>query len=186
MSELSYDGRLGSHPRCAGQALLDAGTGVRFEAVDHTDCSRRSVAEANRISEIVDELLADRWIDHDGTERPVTGDDILVIAPYNAQVRLLAATLEGRARVGTVDKFQGQEAAVAIYSLTASDGDLIPRGLEFQFSRNRLNVAISRAKCLSIVVGTEALVDSRPNNREQLSLMSGLVHVATAAGSAVS
>ena len=87
----------------------------------------------------------------------LSGRDILITAPYNMQVDALRKRLGERARVGTVDKFQGQEAVVAIHSLTASDGDSAPRGLDFLLDANRLNVAISRAQCLSIVVGSPQL-----------------------------
>ena len=97
-----------------------------------------------------------------------------MIAPYNAQVRCLRSVLGARARVGTVDKFQGQQAAVAIFSMAASSAEDIPRGLEFQFSRNRLNVAVSRAKCLSILVGSEGLLDADCNSKSQLALVNAL------------
>lgn len=94
---------------------------------------------------------------------PLTADKILVTAPYNVQVNRLQQRLNGRARVGTVDKFQGQEAPVAIHSLTASSGDEAPRGLSFLLEPSRLNVAISWAQCLSIVVGSSSLVSGIAN-----------------------
>jgi superfamily I DNA and/or RNA helicase len=96
--------------------------------------------------------------------------DILVIAPYNLQVRRLTRRLPG-VRVGTVDKFQGQEAPVVIFSMCASSGDGSPRGIEFLFSRNRLNVAISRAQCLAIIVASPALVRTRCSSLEQMRLV---------------
>jgi len=93
------------------------------------------------------------WVDRTGVERAVTPEDILIIAPYNAQVFELQERLPG-ARVGTVDKFQGQEAPIVIYSMTTSSHADAPRGMEFLYSPNRLNVATSRAKCVCVLVGT--------------------------------
>src|SRR5690606_39010475 len=130
ISEAVYDGKLRSAPRCAGQSLLVApgahaalqATGIRFWPVEHDECSQRSAEEAEEIRTIVDSLLRQRWRDHKGVEAPITLDDILVVAPYNLQVRQLARTLPAGARVGTVDKFQGQEAAVVIVSMATSSG----------------------------------------------------------------
>ena len=97
-------------------------------------------------------------------------DDVLVVAPYNLQVRRLERRLHP-IRVGTVDKFQGQEAPVVIFSMTASSGDASPRGIEFLFSRNRLNVAISRAQTMAIVVGSSALIRTRCSSIEQIQLL---------------
>jgi uncharacterized protein len=106
------------------------------------------------------------------------GNDILIIAPYNMQVNRLQRRLGSKARVGTVDKFQGQEAPVAIFSLTASDGDNAPRGLDFLLEPNRVNVAISRAQCLSIVVGSPQLatgISSSVNQVRQLNRLCRLM-----------
>ena len=100
--------------------------------------------------------------------------DILITAPYNIQVNRLTRRLGERARIGTVDKFQGQEAPVAIHSLTASDGDSAPRGLDFLLDPNRLNVAISRAQCLSIVVGSPALATGISNSIQNVQRLSRL------------
>ncbi|MEB3333023.1 MAG: C-terminal helicase domain-containing protein, partial [Synechococcaceae cyanobacterium] len=111
-------------------------------------------------------------------EGVLTGRDILVTAPYNLQVNRLQRRLGDRARVGTVDRFQGQEAPVAIHSLTASDGDSAPRGIDFLLDPNRLNVAISRAQCLSIVVGSPQLacgISTSIANVERLSRLCRLL-----------
>jgi uncharacterized protein len=172
VSQLFYDGRLHANPANAvnaiewGQPCLGASTkplpdrGLVFEPVAHSGCSVVSEAEIDRIEQMIDALLGSSYC-HANTgedQRGVLGpDQILVTAPYNAQVNRLQQRLGGKARVGTVDKFQGQEAPVAIHSLTASDGDEAPRGLGFLLEPNRLNVAISRAQCLSIVVGSPGL-----------------------------
>jgi superfamily I DNA and/or RNA helicase len=109
------------------------------------------------------------WIDRDGKERILTLDDILIIAPYNAQVFELQQRLPG-ARIGTVDKFQGQEAPIAIYSVTTSTYADAPRGMEFLYSSNRLNVATSRAKCICIVVGSPALFEAECRTPRQMQL----------------
>lgn len=165
VSEGVYEGRLNSAPGCERQRLLlgaeaDAAlrpTGVVYVPVAHQNCRQRSDVEAERILALYHSLLRQRWVNRDGIEAALTAQDILVVAPYKAQVQLLRRTLGDDARVDTVDKFQGQEGAVAILSMTTSSGEDVPRGLGFLFSRNRLNVAISRAKCLALVVASPAL-----------------------------
>ena len=102
--------------------------------------------------------------------RPLCLSDILIVAPYNAQVSLLAEALPEGARVGTVDKFQGQEAPVVIYSMASSRAEDAPRGMDFLYSSNRLNVATSRAKCLAVVVGTTALFSPECKSPKQMRL----------------
>ena len=109
------------------------------------------------------------WIDRDGAERPVTLEDIVIITPYNAQVFEIQQRLPG-ARVGTVDKFQGQQAPVAIYSTATSSPVDAPRGMEFLYSLNRLNVAISRAKCISIMVSSPEIFEAECRTPRQIRL----------------
>ena len=132
------------------------------------------------IAAIVERLLADtRLIGFDGrdTDRVIL-EDILVVAPYNAQVRCLRAALPTDARIGTVDKFQGQEAPIVLFSMTSSTGEDVPRGMDFLFSKNRLNVAVSRAQCLAIVVASRALLTARCNTVEQMRLINALCQFA--------
>ena len=110
--------------------------------------------------------------DRNGNLRPLTTDDILIVAPYNAQVALLAAQLPSGARTGTVDKFQGQEAPVVIYSMATSTPAEAPRGPEFLYSLNRLNVAISRAQGMAILVCSAALLDVIARTPWQMRLAS--------------
>jgi predicted RecB family nuclease len=164
ISDAIYDGRLVAHPTTALREVLGIEllppAGVMYLPVAHEGCRQSSVEEANIVARLVAELMASFFRDKDGTERQIGLDDILVVAPYNMQVNLLKANLPAQARVGTVDKFQGQEAVVVIISMATSNGAEAPRGTEFLFNRNRLNVAISRAKCLAIMVCGELLLDA--------------------------
>ncbi|MEO6080900.1 MAG: AAA domain-containing protein [Steroidobacteraceae bacterium] len=185
ISDAVYDGKLRAAPRCSQQRLIaNAGahpaiqsTGIRFWPVEHDECSQSSPAEAEEISAIYLSLLLQRWRNAQGEEAPITPADILVVAPYNLQVRLLARTLPPGARVGTVDKFQGQEAAVVIVSMATSSGDYLPRDIEFLYSKNRLNVALSRAKCLAILVASPRLLDVECRTVDQIRLVNTLCWV---------
>jgi uncharacterized protein len=137
--------------------------------VEHDGNVYESPEEADRIAALVRDLLGLQLRQNAGA-RPIEPGDILVIAPYNLQVRRLTRRLDP-IRVGSVDKFQGQEAPVVIFSMCASSGDSSPRGTEFLFSRNRLNVAISRAQSLAIVVASPALVRTRCSSIDQMRLV---------------
>ncbi|MGA8157973.1 MAG: C-terminal helicase domain-containing protein [Rhodoplanes sp.] len=115
-------------------------------------------------------LLGQRVIGRDGRERTMTLDDILLVAPYNMQVNLLRSILPDAARIGTVDKFQGQEAEAVIVSMTTSGADDMPRDASFLLSRNRLNVAISRARCLAVLVASPGLLDLVANSVDEMRL----------------
>lgn len=120
---------------------------------------------------IYQELLGRPYRDKDGRERPLTLNDFLFIAPYNAQVRALQAVLPAGTRVGSVDKFQGQEAPVCILSLCSSYGEYGSRGLGFILDRNRINVAISRAQCLAVVVGDPRIAGTTPSTLDEMTLI---------------
>jgi uncharacterized protein len=119
-------------------------------------------------------LLRQERVDRRGQQHPMAIGDILVVAPYNAQVNLLKSMLPAGARVGTIDKFQGQEADAVIVSMTSSNGDYLPRNIEFLYDKNRLNVAVSRARCLAIVVASPDLLNIRCNSPEQMELVNTL------------
>jgi uncharacterized protein len=138
--------------------------------VAHDGNVYESGEEEDRIATLVRDLLCLRLRTKGGGVRQIVASDILVVAPYNLQVRRLTRRL-APVRVGTVDKFQGQEAAVVIFSMCASSGDSSPRGIEFLFNRNRLNVAISRAETVAIVVASPALVKTRCSSIEQMRLV---------------
>jgi len=149
---------------------IQQNAGVVFVPTEHEGNTYESEEEAEIITQIVGELTGQFFIEADKPERLLTLDDILVVTPYNLQVRKLTERLPG-IRVGTVDKFQGQEAIVVIYSMCASSGDASPRGIEFLFSKNRLNVAISRAQTLAIVVGNRSLAHTRCTTLGQMQLV---------------
>lgn len=185
VSRTMYDGRLASVEGCELQAVGSAGlsgSGLRLINVDHDDNRQRSVEEAAAITFEVQALIAGgRWTDRAGKGRDITLDDILIVAPYNAQVRTLKAALPEGARVGTVDKFQGQQAPVVFFSMTSSSGDDVPRGMNFLFSRNRLNVAVSRAQALAVVVCSPRLMWTRCNSVDQMQLVNMLCEFAASA-----
>jgi predicted RecB family nuclease len=174
VSEVVYDGRLESLPGLERQQVAGIGAGIRHLSVEHEGNSQASPEEAEAIAAEIDRLRGRVYTAADGTTRPLRDDDVMVVAPYNAQVRCLSGRLPDGVRVGTVDKFQGQEAPVVFYSTASSSGEEIPRGLRFLFSRNRLNVAISRAQCLAYLVGSPRLLDVNCRTVEQMRLVNAL------------
>ena len=125
--------------------------------------------------------MAGTFTDRQGVTRPVTARDVLVVAPYNNQVGLLRQVLPDGARVGTVDKFQGQEAPVVIYSMTSSSVDDAPRGVSFLYDINRLNVAVSRAQAMAIIVLSPRLLEASVSSPEQLRQVNALCRLAEVA-----
>jgi uncharacterized protein len=174
-SELFYSGKLTSRDGLDKQIIKAAGSvngsGLRYMPVEHDGNQNASPEEARAVAALVNGILGDKatWIDRDGEEDLVTLDDIVIITPYNAQVFEIQQRLPG-ARVGTVDKFQGQEAPIAIYSTATSSHADAPRGMEFLYSLNRLNVATSRAKCVSIMVGSPQLFEAECRTPRQVQL----------------
>jgi predicted RecB family nuclease len=166
VSALAYEGRLQSHTEVTAARQLDGyPPGVHVFRVSHQGNSTESPEEAEAIVAQIRLLVGSAWTSERGT-RPLAPTDVLVLAPYNAQVvRLrqhLAAARLGNVRVGTVDKFQGAQAPVVIISMTASSVEDIPRGIPFLLNRNRLNVAISRAEYAAVIVRAETLTDYLP------------------------
>ena len=174
-SELFYEGRLCAHAGLERQRIQSTsrirGAGLRFLPVSHEGNQSCAPEEAGQVQTLVHEILAadTTWVDREGNERRLEADDILIIAPYNAQVFELQERLPNY-RIGTVDKFQGQEAPIVIYSMTTSSYADAPRGMEFLYSLNRLNVATSRAKCLCILVGSPALFEPECKTPRQMQL----------------
>ena len=180
ISESIYEGRLGSIPECAnqkidvpanGSAYVKIESGIVFSGVEHDGDVQRSDEEVERVKAIYNELFNRPFTDKDGKIKPLELSDFLFIAPYNAQVRALRAALPKGARVGSVDKFQGQEAAVCILSLCSSYGEYGSRGLKFILDRSRINVGISRAKCLAVVVGDPRIANSAAGSINEMMLL---------------
>jgi predicted RecB family nuclease len=175
-SEVFYEGRLEPRPENSIQRINAegpfAGTGLRFVVVEHSGNQNESPEEADRIAGLVHELIRSgaTWTNVRGEKCPLNLRDILVVAPYNAQVSAIAKRFPTGARVGTVDKFQGQEAPIVFYSMATSNPDDAPRGMEFLYSLNRLNVAISRARCVAILVANPALFRLQCKNPRQMEL----------------
>jgi uncharacterized protein len=193
-SEVFYESRLAPEEANARQLLVGRGpldgTGIRWLPVEHTGNDVDSPEEAAEIVRLLGELLDPgaeaRWTTVEGVTRPLTPADVVVVAPYNAHVERIAAELRraglGGVRVGTVDKFQGQQAPISIYAMGSSSPEDAPRGMEFLYSLNRLNVATSRARCVAAVVASPALVRVACRTPGQMRLANALcrlVEVAT-------
>jgi uncharacterized protein len=162
-SEIFYDGRLVSRPENAKQRLNTAGpldgTGLRFVPVQHSGNQNESSEEVETVAALVTHLLESgaTWTNKEGQTHPLRLENILIVTPYNAQLSALYERLPKGARVGTVDKFQGQEAPIVFYSMATSTPEDAPRGMEFLYSLNRLNVAVSRARCVAAIVASPPL-----------------------------
>jgi uncharacterized protein len=176
-SEVFYDDRLEPVPQlvvqrvAAGTTIAD-GTGPRLLDVGTVGADNESPVEAEAVADLARTIVegGSSWVNEKGEERPVGWADVLIVAPYNAQVGEIKRRLPADARVGTVDKFQGQEAPISIYSMTTSSPELAPRGMDFLYSRHRLNVATSRARCISVVVASPDLFRVRARTPEQMRL----------------
>jgi superfamily I DNA and/or RNA helicase len=174
-SEMFYESRLRARPGLQNQRIVSTGpvqgSGLRLLPVAHNGNQNSSPEEADRVQALVRDLVdrKSEWIDMSGKSKPLTLSDILIVAPYNAQVLELQERLPG-ARIGTVDKFQGQEAPVVIYSLTTSTQADAPHGMEFLYSLNRLNVATSRARCICVLVASPDLFEPECRTPRQIQL----------------
>ena len=178
ISNQIYEGRLSSHVSCAQQST-QFGTGLRWLEARHAGRSTESPEEAAIVVAQVTSMLDTPWVNQRGENAPLRAQDFMVVAPYNDQVRLLREAFDRSPRlhqvqVGTVDKFQGREAPIVFFTMTTSSGEDMPRGPEFLFSRNRLNVAVSRARCLAYLVCTEDLLNSRARTIEEMRLIGTL------------
>ncbi|GAB3071846.1 TM0106 family RecB-like putative nuclease [Intrasporangium mesophilum] len=179
VSELAYEGLLESAPD-RGRLGVEApgalsGSGLRWAPVEHAMVSDQSSDdEAVVVRDLVADLIQGTWTSAAGVTAPVGLDDILVVAPYNAQVATLARALPEGSRIGTVDKFQGQQGAVVIYSMASTTASAAPRGVSFLYDLHRLNVAISRAKAMAVVVGSPLLMDAAVHTPEELRAVNAL------------
>ncbi|NLF04189.1 MAG: DNA helicase, partial [Actinomycetales bacterium] len=183
VSDLSYEGALTSHPVADARHLEGVAPGVHPVEVIHHGNATESVEEAAAVVTAVGQLLGTAWTDPSGkrSASPLEQSDFIVVAPYNAQVTLVAEALRaagyGGVKVGTVDKFQGQEAVVAIVTLAASSPAEVPRGMEFLLMRNRINVAVSRAQWAAYVIHSPALVDYLPRTPRGLAELSAFLRI---------
>ncbi|WZH35104.1 MAG: TM0106 family RecB-like putative nuclease [Microbacterium enclense] len=194
VSRLSYEGRLAAHPSTALRRLDGVEPGVHVVPVRHHGNATCSVEEAAEVARLVAEVVGRQWVGAEGgagdsatvhDARPLRAEDIIVITPYNAQQvaveEALAAAGYADVPVGTVDRFQGKEAVVAILTLAASSGREAPRGLEFLLLRNRINVAISRAMQAAYVVYSPSLLDDLPRTPEGVARLSGFARLVSEA-----
>ncbi len=176
VSSQFYEDRLKNHPSTALQSV-GAGNlpscGAWRVSVAHEGCAQICPEEVDAVCNTIRSLLNGTWTDRRGRSRPIRRDDIMVVAPYNAQVNALSDALPG-IRVGTVDRFQGQEAPIALVSMTASSSEETSRGLDFLLSRERLNVAVSRGKGLSLVFASPRLLHTNCATIEQMRLVNAL------------
>jgi predicted RecB family nuclease len=183
ISDAFYDGLLTPHASTASQRVggthpIASGSGVRWVPVAHRGNGPRSAQEAVVVADLVAALIGQTWTDATGTTRPIEIKDICIVAPYNAQVAeiqaALSRTIGERGNVGTVDKFQGREGAVAIFSMASSSREDAPRDMGFLYSRHRLNVAVSRARALAIVVASPTLLEAGCRTPEQMHQVAAL------------
>jgi uncharacterized protein len=177
-SEVFYEGKLKSSPGLEKQLIGGCtpfdGAGLFYVPVGHTGDQNSSPDEVKMIKKIIDRFLAPgKWTDSQHNTRNLTSADILIVAPYNAQVAALAEKIQG-IQIGTVDKFQGKEAPVVIYSMTSSTVQDAPRGMTFLFSPNRLNVATSRARSVCILVASPLLMEPECHTIDQMKWANGL------------
>jgi uncharacterized protein len=171
-SEIFYEGRLTSLPGLEKQVISGEtpfdGAGLFYVPVDHRGNQNKSSEEVKAVADIIAKLLSGgQWTNNKGETKALRKEDILIVAPYNAQVAALLEKLP-EMRIGTVDKFQGQEAPVVIYSMTASSVEDAPKGMSFLFNPNRLNVATSRAKSVCILVAAPKLLEPECNTIDQM------------------
>lgn len=193
VSDLFYDGALESAAGRDRQVVRApgpvSGAGVRWVPVPHEGNGVDSLQEATVVAQLVTDLMRGTWVDVEGVEKPMTPSDVLIVAPFNAHVAtvhsaLQAAGIDG-VQVGTVDKFQGRQAPVVVYSMASSTAADAPRGVGFLFDPHRLNVAVSRAKALAVIVGSPDLLDSpvnpqRPQHLRSVNALCEYVERATA------
>ena len=181
ISEQFYEGRLRAQEECERQSIDRYGAGLRIISVSHEGNRTDSSEEAAAINLACNALIGTRMTNSDGKTTRLQSKDIMVVAPYNRQVSRLSQDVPIGVECGTVDRFQGQEAPVVFFSMTASDGTELSRGLEFLFSLNRLNVAISRAKTLAVLVCSPDLLSPRCNSAEEVRLANTVCHLADSA-----
>jgi uncharacterized protein len=178
ISDKFYKSKLVSHETCSDRKLVSISddtkqdlSGIYLRKIQHEGCTQSSNEEVEEIQKLIDTLKEHYALKIGETTRNIEDEDFIIIAPYNAQVKLLQSKLNDAIKVGTVDRFQGQEAPFAIYSMAASTAEDAPKGINFLLDKNRLNVAISRAQICSIVVCSKYLFNTKCNTIEQMKLL---------------
>jgi uncharacterized protein len=188
-SELFYEGKLLPVEGLSRQTVLGsgdfAGSGLRWVPIKHDGNTNQSAEEARAVARIWNQLVGQEWVDADGARWPIEPEDIVIVSPFNAHRLLIKGLLGEDARIGTVDKFQGQEAPISIYTMATSRPEDAPRGMNFLCNLHRLNVATSRARALAIVVASDKLLDVVPKTPDQLRMANGLAAFVDYAAAAV-
>jgi len=185
VSELQYEGLLHAAPVTSLRHLDGIEPGVTAVPVPHSENTTSSPEEAAVVLDLVRQLIGITWVgarnDHAEDPRPLTSRDLIIVAAYNAQVRLIRRVLADAGfddiQVGTVDKFQGREEVVVIVSMATSSATDLPRGIEFLLSPNRLNVAISRAQWACLLVHSPTLLDASPSSVTGMQRLGGFIHL---------
>lgn len=179
VSDIAYENRLYSDEQANGQSLVLDGvahTGVQIIKVEHYGNSQTSDEEIEAMIEYGNSLIGSEFTDRDGNSQEITWDDILIVAPYNAQVNLIRDRMP-YAKAGTVDKFQGQEAPICFLSMTSSSQEEMPRDVNFLFNQNRLNVAVSRAKVMSSIFCSPKLLQVKCNKISDIKLVNNFLKI---------
>lgn len=177
VSDNFYDGKLMCHKDNAKRSInLSKSKKIKTEGIfyiqaDHQGDSQKSTEEADLIDDLITQFTGKDFYNEKGEKRTISKNDVLVVSPYNIQTNYLISRFNKLARIGTIDKFQGQQGSITIVSMTSSDPDCLPRNLDFLFDKNRLNVSISRSQLISIVIFNPRLLDTYPRNKEQLILL---------------
>jgi uncharacterized protein len=166
---LQYENRLVSASVTDERELEEVDPGLKKLTLNHSGNTTRSEEEVEKIIKLIQQLVGKNWTENNSTKK-LRQEDILIVAPYNNQVRSIKQALVKnelkKVRVGTVDKFQGQEAPVSILSMTTSSGEDLPRGIEFLLQANRLNVGISRAMWASFIIYSKELLNINPTTAD--------------------
>ena len=155
----------------ASDSSIPVTSGILYVPIDHQGNEQSSEEEIVVIKQLIKDLMSAKKTDINGASSPVSEEDLLIVAPYNHQVRNLQEGLGLKFNIGTVDKFQGRQAPVVIISMTASDIESAPRGAEFLLDRNRLNVAVTRAQSLAIIVGSPNLNLPKARSEKEMKLV---------------
>jgi len=183
VSDNFYDGKLICHKDNVKRSINFSKSknikteGIFYIQADHEGDSQKSIVEADLIGDLLNQFTGKDFYNEKGEKKIISKNDILVVSPYNIQTNYLISRFNKLARIGTIDKFQGQQGSITIVSVTSSDADCLPRNLDFLFDKNRLNVSISRSQLISIIIFNPRLLDTYPRNKEQLILLNNFCKI---------